>query len=110
MEAARELTGTSHGEYTSAPKHGCRLRRLLEERRIRNQLALCDVMHGAQAVLDATQERAPNWNACWSDPLFVAALEACSAAEIEYEQVGLATPEELLQMVVRDEVNERSAS
>ena len=110
LEAARLLTELSPDQRPAKPANQARrLRRLLEGHRIRRQIELSDVIHGAQAVMDAIQERAPTWDACWDDPLFVAALEARSAAVIEYEQLALASPEELLQMAVRNEVNERSA-
>ena len=87
LEAARDLIGLNPDQCTAKPANqGSRLRRLLKDHRIRKQLALCDVMHDAQSVIDAVQERAPSWDACWGDALFIAALEARSAAEIEYEQ------------------------
>ena len=110
FEAARTLTGLNREECARAPKSGQRLRRLLEGNRIRKQVEMCDVIHDARAIIDDIQDRASNWDACWDNPLFVAALDARSAAEIEYEQLALASPEELLRMAVINENNERSAS
>ena len=98
LEAARGLAaefGLASCEIPPARAHAQRVRRAAQNWAADERKQLQHIAAHAQAALDGVQDVAR----AWDNPLFVAALEARTAAQEELELLELMDAEDLLKVV-----------